>query len=168
MCQVLEAVPTEVADRDPVWQVVLDKGPGGLGEQHLAPVSGGGDPGGPVHVDPQVVVPSQASLPGKHAHADPEGPAVEPGMGGQGSLGGHRGPNGPWGRGEHSEEGIPLGPELGSFPLGDGRPHEAHVIVLHRPVVLTKLLEELGGALDVGEQERDGACGEVGHSSSRA
>jgi hypothetical protein len=43
-------------------------------------------------------------------------------------------------------------------PLGDCNTHDGRVAVLHMVVLLAQLLEQLGGALDVCEEESDGAC----------
>jgi len=130
-------------------------------------VAGGGDAGGPVDVDPQVVVAPEPPFAGVHPHPHPQGAAVRPRVRGERPLGGDRGPDRPRGRGEHREEGVPLGTELPASSGGDGLPHEPHVVVLNGAVAVAQLLEELGGPLDVGEQgDRPG--GELGHPSSRA
>ena len=63
MGDVLQPVLTQIPQSDAVGQVVLDHGPGGVREQYLPAVAGGGDPRGPVDVDPDVVTPAEDTLP---------------------------------------------------------------------------------------------------------
>ena len=69
--EVLEAVLAEVAYGGPLGDGVLDQAAGGAGDDHLAAVGRPGDPGRPVDVDADVVVPSQHPLAGVQAHAHP-------------------------------------------------------------------------------------------------
>src|SRR5436309_13078174 len=119
------------------------------------------DPGGTVHVDPKVVVASEPALARVHPHADPKGPSMAPGVRGEGPLGRGGPPDGPARGREDCEEGIALRPDLDATAFRDGLPHQTHAVLLHLPIALAELPEKPCGPLDVGEQEGDGAGGEV-------
>ena len=89
------------------------------------------------------------------AHPDPHGGAVEPQVAGQVPLSGDRGPHCPNRAAEHHEEGIPLGADLDPAVRAGGTAYDHGVFVPDRPISITELLEQLGGALDIGEQEGD-------------
>jgi hypothetical protein len=55
LVEVLQPVAAQVAGGHPLGEGVTDEGPCGLGEQDLATMSGVGDSGRPIHVDPDVV-----------------------------------------------------------------------------------------------------------------
>ncbi|MGI8969588.1 MAG: hypothetical protein ACR2HB_02565 [Dehalococcoidia bacterium] len=76
-----------------------------------------------------------------HAHAD--GTAFWPGMGRERLLG--------------------LGLDFVAVVGGDGLSQEAMMVREHLGVAVTEASQELRRALDVGEQERDVAGGEIGH-----
>ena len=54
-----QAVHAQVAEGGAGGEGVLDQPPGGVGHDHLPSVGGVGDPGRPVHVDADIVVPAQ-------------------------------------------------------------------------------------------------------------
>jgi hypothetical protein len=155
---VFQAVVAEVTEGGAVGEVVLDERPGGVRQQDLAAVAGRRDPGGPVDVDPPVVVPARSALPGVEPHPDPD-------LGiGEIALGGHGRPDGADRRGEHHEEGVAFGPDLGAAAGGDCPPHDLGVGILELLVAIAaELLEEPRGPLDVREQKRDGPGGELAH-----
>jgi len=93
------------------------------------------------------------------AHADPHGRAVRPVVGGEVSLRGHRGLNGPHGGAEDGEERVSRRAHLDSTTRGDGPAKDGGVLVADRRVPITDLLEQPGRSFDVGEQE--------GHCSGR-
>jgi hypothetical protein len=76
-------------------------------------------------------------------------------VGGQASLGDHRGPDRRRGAAERHEEGVAFGADLNASALGDGFAHDRRMLVPDGRVSIAELLEQPGGALDVGEQERD-------------
>ena len=154
---VLQPVLAEILERAPVRQVVLDQNPGGLRDQDLAPVRRAGDPGGPVHVDADVVAALCQPLAGVQAHPDPKGPALGPSVGGQVALGDHRGLRGAHRTGERHEEGVSLGADLDPSGPGHGGADDLGVLVVDGPVSVPEVLEQPGRAFDVGEQERDRA-----------
>jgi hypothetical protein len=165
LVEVLQPVAAEVADRHSLGEGVLDEHPCGLGDQDLAPVCGGGDPGRSVHIDPDVVAAADGTLTGVQPHPNPERRAVRPVFLGQASLRGHRGADPlPWGA-EHREEGVALGSNLVAVLRLQGVPEDLRVAILDGPIPLAELLEQPGGALDVCEQERHRPRRQIGHAS---
>ena len=154
--EVLEAVLAEVAHGGPLGDGVLDQAAGGAGDDHLAAVGRPGDPGRPVDVDADVVVPAQHPLAGVQAHPHPHREPLRPGVGGQAPLGRHRGPDRRHRAREGGEERVALGADLDPVPVPDGPAQDGRVLVPDRRVASAQLLEQPGRALDVGEQEGDG------------
>src|SRR6185436_5519811 len=66
--QVLEPVLAEIAQGDAVWQVAGDERARRIGQQHLAAVSGRGDPRRTMDVEADVVVTAESALAGMEAH----------------------------------------------------------------------------------------------------
>jgi hypothetical protein len=62
------------------------------------------------------------------------------------------------GAGEDVEEGVALSVDLLAAVAGERLAHEPLVLGEHGGVALAQLLDESGGAVDVGEEKRDGAC----------
>jgi hypothetical protein len=118
-------------------------------------VAGGGDPGRPVHIQPHIVVPAQHPLPGVQAHPHPHRPPRRPVVGGQPPLGGHRRPDRPHRATEGHKERVALGTDLHPPAPRDRPAHDRRVLVPDPRVPVPQLLQQPGGALDVGEQEGD-------------
>ena len=131
--------------------------------EHLPSVGGVGDAGRPVHVDADVVVPAQDALAGVDPHPDPHRRTGGPVVRGEAPLGGDRRPDRPRRAGEHDEEGVAVGADLDPAAVGDGSPDDRRVLVQDRRVPVAECLEETGRAFDVGEEERHGPGGQVGH-----
>src|SRR5262249_51144712 len=72
---------------------------------------------------------------------------------------GHRVP----GAREREEERVALRVDLGSIRGGERVADESTVVAQHLAVAVTELLEQLGRALDVGEEEGDRPGWERGH-----
>jgi hypothetical protein len=142
--QAPQVVRSQVAEGGAGGERVLDESPGGVGHDHLPAVGGVGDPGRPVHVDADVVVPAKGPFPGVDAHPDPERRAGGPVVGGEAPLGGGRRPDRPKRAAERDEEGVPVGADLNPAGLGDGSPDDRGVLVLDRRVPGTDPLEQTG------------------------
>ena len=155
MGDVLQPMLPEIPEGGSLGKGVLHQRPGGVGDDDLPAVGRVGDPSGPVHVDADVVVPSQDTLPGVHAHPHPQQRTGGPVVGGQAALSCHRRPHRPHGAAEHQEEGISVGADLHPAAVGDRPANDRGVFVADRRVPITELLQQPGGALDVGEQEGD-------------
>jgi len=152
---VLEAVLPQVTQGRPIGQGAGHQPPGGAGDDHLPAPGRPGDPGRPVHVDADVVVPAQHPLPGVQAHAHPDRGPRRPGVGGQGPLGGHGRPDRRHRAGEGGEEGVALGADLDPVAVADRPAQDGRMLVPDRRVAVAQLLEQPGRAFDVGEQEGD-------------
>jgi hypothetical protein len=146
---------------------VLDQGARRLREQDLATVAGGADARGAVHVEPDIVIAHQLWSAGVQAHAHLQAGALRPGVVSQSTSTLRGCCDGLGGAGEGDEEGIALGIHLGPTLRRKRRPQQCLVLSQHPRVVVAKALEELGAALDVGEQEGNGATGELCHGQPR-
>ena len=161
--QVFEAVLTQVPIVDPGG--VGGERPGGLGHDDLAAVRRGGDAGGAVDVEPDVVVAPEHSLTGMDPHPDQHPATLRPRFGGKAALGDDGGGHRRRSRGERGEERVAFGPDDDSAGTFDGLGHDGVVDgedIATRP---TEALQEPGGPLDVGEQERDRSGGERAHGT---
>gem|GEM_PF-3712160 len=92
--------------------------------------------------------------------------SLGPGMVTEGPLGFDGGVEGPLGRGEGVEEGVSLGVDLDPFVGGKGLSQQGAVVLEDVAVAGAEGVQQARGALDVGEEEGDGACGQVSHTSS--
>src|SRR5262249_48141953 len=70
------------------------------------------------------------------------------------------------GTSEGGEERVPLRVDLVPFVRRDRRTEDLRVLRQDRVIPLPQLLKQTGRSLDVGEEERDGACGAFGHRPS--
>jgi hypothetical protein len=84
-------------------------------------------------------------------------------VGGQAPLGGDGRPDRLRRAAEGHEEGVTVGADLDPAGGGDGPADDGRMLVVDRRVPVAEGLEQAGGALDVGEQERHGPGGQVGH-----
>ena len=149
-------MPAQVPQPHPLGQSMGHQPAGGPRDQHLAAVAGLGDPGRPVHVQAQVVVPPQDPLPGVQAHPNPQRILHRPGVGGQGPLGRHRRPDRPPRAGEGREHRIALAADLHpTAPVDDRLTEDRRVAVTDRPIAVPQALQQPGRALDVAEPEGD-------------
>ena len=157
--EILESMRAEPANRQPgpFWQ----RSPSGLGDQDLTTVSCCRDAGGAVHVHAYVVGATERAVTGVEAHAHLESNAFGPIVAGQCALACDRRFDGVAGGGKRHEERIALHPDFD--PGGKGRPQQLVVIFQDSAEFVTEPLHQLGGALDVGEQEGHGSCREVMH-----
>ena len=160
---VLQPMLPEVPEGDPTRKGALHETPRGVGDDDLPAVGRIGDPRGPVHVDADVVVPAADPLPRVEAHPDPQRGARGPVVGGQAPLGGHRGLHALHRASEGREERVSLRADLDPAPLVDGPAKDGGVIVEDLRVQIADLLEQPGGALDVGEQEGDRPGRQLSH-----
>ena len=80
-------------------------------------------------------------------------------MGGEASLRGDRGSDCSRSAGERSEKGIAFSAYFGPAGRGKCLPDDQLMLLPDGSVTIAQLPEQLRRALDVGEQEGDGACG---------
>ena len=159
--QVLEPVLPEVAQRDAFGKLVVDELPRSLGEQCLAAVRRRADARGARHVEADVARGGERGL----ARVDPD---ADPERGGRELRQQSRGaPN----RGRRTREGreerVPLRVDDAPVARGDDDVDEPGVLLEQLGVgVLADVRQQLGRALDVGEHERHGPAGQLGHAPS--
>ena len=144
-----------------------------VGDDDLAAVPDGRDPGGVVHVDPDVVLGlagraalAQAALAEMQAHSDAKRDRGPPGLASESPLTGDRGRGGVGRTVEGGEERVALGLDHHAAVRLDHRP-EQRVVARDdlRPGGRSDGALEPGRALDVGEQERDGRPGWQSHGN---
>ena len=155
--QILEPMGAEVHQVGVVWELVGHQGGRGAGQQHLTPMTDRHDPRATDHRRTEVVVPSQLRLAGVQPHPHPQGSGLGPGLLHQPALasqaGAHR---------------LGCGPEDGHQAIAGGLDHlsagirhrseQDRVVALQRTLHrLRKALPQASAALDVGEQEGEGA-----------
>jgi hypothetical protein len=125
-------------------------------DQHLATMPGCSDPGRQMDVDPEVALFGQMRWAGVHADAHLDRTIGEGGRGFACCL------DGTLGRGEGDEEAVALGADLDSAVRQERVAHDAPMVIDHAHVLLRpQLVEELGRALDVAEEEGHRAGGQV-------
>ena len=116
----------------------------------------GGDPRGAMDVDPDVALVGDQRLAGMDPHPNPNRPAergLAVGRSGQ-RVAGPR---------ERHEEGIALRVDLDATVPLEGVADDAPVLGKRVRVGVAEVVEQAGGPLDVGEEEGDGAAGELSH-----
>ncbi len=157
--EVLEPVVAEVPKGHAVRQPRLDLGAGGAGHHDLPPVRRRRDAGGPVDVDPDVVVAAERPLPRVQAHPRPD-VVRQPG---EPALGLDRRGDSLRGVREHHEERVAGRADLDAAVVPHGPADHLRVLIARGGVPLPEFLEQLRRALDVGEQERDRPGRQLGH-----
>jgi hypothetical protein len=154
----------EVPEAEPRGQVVLDELSGRVREQDLAAVAGGRDPRRAMECQPAVALGVDRRLARVDPHPDPDLGARGPRMSGERPLRGGGGCDDVARRPEGDEERVPLGAHLPPSGLLERRAEETVMIREDVAVAPAQLLEQAGGALDVGEEKADGAARQPGRS----
>jgi hypothetical protein len=162
----LQPVLAEIAQARRARQVSLDQIPGGLREEDLAAVRRPGDARRSVDIQPEVIVAAQDPLAGVHSHPDSNLDPVWPGRRGKLALGPDRRADSAARRGEHGEEGVPLGAHLAAPAFANGGTDHSVVALLHVTIPASEPLEQPCRALDVREEEGHRAGGKVPHFHS--
>ena len=132
-----------------------------LGHEDLPAMGDGLDPRGADDVDPDVALRAALRLARVQAHADEHVALVRPFRGCEGSLAvdGRRG--GIRGAAERDHERVPLRVDLDAAVPRERLPQQLSVLVLDGGVACPERAEEPRRALDVGEEQRDRAVGQV-------
>src|SRR3990170_8612638 len=149
----------KVPQRHTIGKVVTEVLARGLREQDLPTVSSGHDAVRTVNIQAQVSSADERGLPRMQPNAHPHRRAFRPCMHRQRPKGFYRSGDGIGGRRKCNEERISLRVELMSSPILKHRAHDTPLVGkdLSIPVV-TKVLEEVSGSLDVCEEERNLPC----------
>ena len=159
--EVLEVRIAELARARALGQVALEQGVRRVREEHLAAVAGVADPGRPVHVEADVAILGDHGLPGVDPHANADVRRLGPVVCRDAALGvGRRGDRlarPP----EHPERRIALRVHLLAVVAAEGGPEDLLMVRHHARVPVAELVDEPGRPFDVGEEEGDGAGGEL-------
>src|SRR5581483_6581250 len=154
--EVLQPVRAEVGG------LPLDQVARGLGEEHLPAVPGGRDSRAQVHVGAHVALVGQVRRAGVEPHADADRAAAKRRLRLPRRLGRVDG-----GR-EGDAEGISLGIHLDATVPREGLAQQAAVLGERLGVGLgAEVVQQLGGALDVGEQEGHRSRGQIAPHARR-
>jgi len=130
---------------------------GSGGDEHLAAVPDRGDPRRAVDVDPDVALLGDERLPRVDAHANADRPLDECGLRLTGRYERVSRPR------EGDEEGVALSVDLDAAAPLERLAQRPSVIGERIRVGVAQLVEQLRRALDVGEEEGDGARRELTH-----
>ena len=150
----------EIPQLDTGWEVCACQGPRRVREQDLAAVARGRDPRDLVEGETYIVAADEGHLACVNAHPDPDRVALRPGVIREGPLSVDRGHDRRRGIRKCREDRVALRPDDAAAVAGDGLVEQGTVLVQQLAIGVTQLLDESGGALDVGEQEGDGARGQ--------
>ena len=120
---------------------------------------GSRDPGGPVDLQPAVVVASAVRRTSVQANADAQPDAGRPRVHRDRLLDRHRSAHGVVRIGKDHEEGVALGADLVTSVLGAGGTNQCLMLGVDLVEAGSELLDEAHGALDVRPEERDRSGG---------
>src|SRR5213078_3196028 len=105
----------------------------------------------------------QTRLAGVETHADANRRAVAPGVRGERPLCRNGGRDRVSRTFERDEEGVSLRIDLDPAVLREATPKKATMLGKHVAVLLAQPLDEIGGAVDVGEEKGDCSVRQLGH-----
>ncbi len=134
---VLEPVPAQVTQGHTGGQPRFRQVPRRVRQHHLAAVRSRRDPGGPVHVQPEVTVLVADRLTRVQAHPDPDPDAIRPVVGGKSALPGHAGADRVAGRLEYDEKAVTLGPQIPAAATVEGVAQQGALSRQRLPVTVT-------------------------------
>jgi hypothetical protein len=153
LVEVLQPVLAELGE------VAIDEHPRGRGENDLAAVARCGDPGGAVQLPTGIALAGEAQRAGVQADPRLDRPP------GERLLTLRRCGQRLDGISEGIQEGVSLRIDLDTAVGGEGDPQETAVLGKRQHVpILSKLLDQPRRALDVGEQQGDGAARKLDRS----
>jgi hypothetical protein len=124
-----------------------------LGEKNLAAVTRRTDAGPPVHIEPDIPLVGKDRLTGVQPDPDADRAECELALDLRCCADGIRGTR------KGAEEGVALRIHLDPAVRGKGVAHHAPVVVERNRVLIVELVQQLGRALDIREEECDGAGG---------
>ncbi len=164
MLEVLQPMLAEVAQIDTIRQRLAQQRPRRRRDQDLPAMADARDAAGPMDVEADVGLRREARLPGMETDPDADFAALRPRLGGQRALRPHGCRHGA-GRGrEGHEEGVALGADLHAVAGREGLAEQLLVTLEQGGPAVSLRAEQAGRALDVAEEEGDGAGQELGHS----
>jgi hypothetical protein len=154
---------SEREDRHACGEARPDERPRGLGEKDLAAPTDGADARCPHHVESDVSLLVDRGLSRMQADPHTNGDTGRPLGGGMCPLGVDRSRESVPRTREDEEERVSLCIHLDTVASRKRVTDDPPVAGEHLAVVVAQPFQELRRVLDVGEDERDGACGQVGH-----
>ena len=166
LVEVLQPHLTELALRHAVGQSAGHERRRRRREEHLPAVTRRADPRGAMDVDSDVALLADDGFAGVEAHAHAKGVSVRPRIRVEGTLRRDRRGNRVAGAFEAEEECVALRVDLLTPSGSEGVADHAAVLGKRVGVSVAELLEQLGRALDVGEDEGDGAAVQHRHALS--
>ncbi len=132
----------------------------------MAALAGGAEPRRSHDVEPEIPLAADGRLARVQAHPHPDDRAVRPLVGGVGALRLDRGRDSVAGAGEGEEERVALRVDLDAPALAEPLAHQPAVVAEDALVPLAEELQERRRALDVAEDEGDGAARKGWHAPS--
>ena len=138
----------------------LEQPPRAVGKDHLAAIRDRANARGPVDVEADVPLVRSARLAGVHAYAHPYRPA------GERALGVPRRPDRALCICERDEERVALRVDLDAAVALERATERTTVLSENLRVAVAEVGQEACRALDVGEQQRDGAGRQIAHRNS--
>ena len=163
MQDVLQPVLAQVAQRDPHRERVLHQAAGCSRNDDLSAMGCVGDASGSMHVHAHVMGTADDPLTGVEAHADPHPRALGPIVGLKVALGHHGGVDCALRTCEGGEKRVAGGVHLRAVTRRNGAADDAGMFAANLRVGIAQSVHQSSRALDVGEEERDGAARQVRH-----
>ncbi len=152
--QVLERVGTELAEAIPLAVAVVQAFSGLARHHDLTAVGGCRDPRSSMNVDAHIAFADLHRLTAVKPHPDAELDIAGPAMRVEGGLGVGCGGDRALSLLEDDEEAVALGVDLATAMGLERRPQYPPVVGKQHRIVIAKLVQQPGAALDVGEQQR--------------
>ena len=162
-CDVLQLVATEIPQPDTIRKATTSQVRGHGGHHYLPSVGGSGDSGGSVHVHPHIVTVMHLRGPCVDTDAHPHELTAWPRIIFQLPLGLSSCLDRPLGSGEHHEEAVPFSAQFRAPVHRPGLAKYLPLDVQRGCVAGPESIQQQGGALDVGEQQRHRPCRQLAH-----
>ena len=116
----------EISKRHALGQVLVDESVRHVGDEHLAAMGGGADPGGLVHAQSDITLPTHARFARVQADPHVDVDAFRPAVGREGPLSCDRVPRPP----KRDEERVALSVDLVPAGVLEGRPEDLLMVCL--------------------------------------
>lgn len=163
--EVFELVSTEVAEMSVGRKLVLDELARRIRDENLSAVSHRPDAGRPMDAEADIALAGGPRLSRVQAHSHAHPQVLGPGVAFERALRIDRARDGIAGTGEGDEERVSLHVDLPAAMCLEAVAEDALMVGEDLVVASPQLLEEPRGALDVSEEECDGAGRQVDHRS---
>ena len=161
--QVLERVLTEIDDLRAPGQVGREQCARRLGDEHLAAVGSASDPRPADDVEPEVALFPEGGFAGMQTHSNLDLGFSRPALGAEPQLSCEGATHAVTCPRKREEQGVALSVDFGSSGIGRRLTNDTAMLRNELPVTIAELLKQPGRALDVAEEEGDGADRETCH-----